>query len=552
MQNLEERPVYVIGHRHPDTDSICAAITYANLKNEITDGNYKACRAGDLNEETRYVLRKFGVEEPLYIEDVRPQVHDMEIREIDGVGKGESLKTAWKLMTDANVVTLPVTEGDELTGLITMDDIVDSYMDTYDANILSLAKTSYQNIVETLDGKMVVGDIDAQVERGKILIAAGSPELMEHYIQQDDIVILGNRYEMQLCAIEMNAGGIIVCEGADIASTIQKQAENHGCKIISTPHDTFTVARLINQSLPISYFMRSRKLVTFHLDDFTEDVQAVMAKERHRYFPVLDESERFAGMISRRNFLGAQKKQVILVDHNEKSQAVKGLESADILEIIDHHRLGTVETMGPVFFRNQPLGSTSTIIYKMYMENQVKIDKTTAGLLLAAIISDTLLYRSPTCTEEDKKAGKMLSEIAGIDDEAFALEIFRAGSNLSSKTPGEIIRQDFKRFSVNDLTVGIGQINSMDAEELKELEKRVEPVLQGELANAKNLDMIFLLFTNILKESSEVLFAGNNAEEVLEDAFGNKRAEDGSICLDGVVSRKKQFLPALVEALQQR
>lgn len=543
------RPIYVVGHKNPDTDSVCAAIAYANLKNQITNQKYEAKRAGHLNEETQFVLKRFGVESPQYIKDVRTQVKDMEIRELKGGSEGMSLKKAWETMKDAGVVTLCVTKGQKLQGLITTGDIVTTYMDVYDADILSKANTGYKNIVETLDGTLLMGSDSDKLTNGKVVIAAASPELLEDYIEKDDVVILGNRYETQLCAIEMEAQCIIVCEGAKVASTILKQAEEHNCKVISTPHDTFTVARLINQSMPISFFMKKDDLVSFHTNDFIEDIQQIMAQMRHRYFPVLDENDNYVGMISRRNFLGARKKQIILVDHNEKNQAVEGMEQADILEIIDHHRLGTVQTAGPVFFRNQPLGSTCTIIYLMYKENGVEISPTMAGIMLSAILSDTLVYRSPTCTEVDKRAGAELAKIAGIEAEEYAKEMFRAGSNLGSKTPTQIIHQDFKKFTVDDQTIAIGQINSMSTEELEEIKAKVVPELESTM-KADSLDMIFFMLTNILKESSEVVFAGNRSEVILENSF-NVKATGNSVNLQGVVSRKKQILPAIVEALQQ-
>jgi manganese-dependent inorganic pyrophosphatase len=346
----------------------------------------------------------------------------------------------------------------------------------------------------------------------------------------------------------MNAGCIIVCEGAEVAKTIQNQAREHGTKIITTPHDTFVVARLINQSMPISYVMKKDNVVCFHMDDYIEDIQEVMASMRHRYFPVLDKNEHYVGMISRRNFLGAKKKQLILVDHNEKNQAVNGADSADILEIIDHHRLRTIETSGPVFFRNQPLGSTCTIIYLMYKEYGVKLDKTTAGLLLAAILSDTLMFRSPTCTEIDKKAGEELAAIAGVNYEEFAKEMFHAGSNLSSKTASEILHQDFKKFTVDDMNIGIGQINSMSFEELLEIKEKVAPELK-KAAEDDGLDMLFFMLTNIVDESSEVLFTGAKSQYTINSAFGINVTGDKAT-LPGVVSRKKQLLPAIVEAIQ--
>ena len=544
-----QRPVFVIGHKNPDTDSICAAITYANLKNKVFGGNYIACRAGHLNEETQFVLSHFGVEVPAYIKDVRTQVRDMEIRRLDGVSGKLSLKNAWTKMRDADVVTLCATEGDLLTGIVTTNDIVETYMDVIDPSILSMARTSYRNIVETLDGELIEGNIDEELTSGKVVIAAASPEMMENVIEKGDVVILGNRYETQLCAIELDAACIIVCEGAEVARTIKAQAADHGTKIITTPHDTFVVARLINQSMPIDHIMKKKNLITFHMDDFIEDIQEVMASKRHRYFPVLDKNDNYIGMISRRNFLGAHKKELILVDHNEKNQAVNGADAADILEIIDHHRLRTIETAGPVFFRNQPLGSTCTIIYLMYREYGVELDRTTAGLLLAAILSDTLMFRSPTCTNVDRNAGEELAKIAQVDYEEFAKEMFHAGSNLGGKSATEILHQDFKKFTVDDLTIGIGQINSMSAEELVEIREKIMPEL-GEVAADDGLDMMFFMLTNIIEESSEIVFAGNKALHTLNHAFG-LNAEGDNVILPGVVSRKKQLLPAIVEAIQQ-
>ncbi len=550
MANNKEvnRPILVMGHKNPDTDSICAAITYANLKRKITGDNYIACRAGHLNEETQFVLSHFNVDVPAYVKDVRTQVRDMEIRMLDGTSSKLSLKNAWSKMRDASVVTLCVTEGDQLSGIVTTNDIVETYMDVIDPKILSEAKTSYKNIVETLDGELIVGEINDILEKGKVVIAAANPDMMENVIEEGDVVILGNRYDMQLCAIEMNAGCIIVCEGATVARTIQAQARDHGTKIITTPHDTFIVARLINQSMPIEHVMKKDNLVSFHMDDYIEDIQEVMASMRHRYFPVLDKDDHYIGMISRRNFLGAKKKQLILVDHNEKNQAVNGADTADILEIIDHHRLRTIETAGPVFFRNQPLGSTCTIIYLMYKEYCVEIDKITAGLLMAAILSDTLMFRSPTCTNIDREAGKELAKIAGVEYEEFAKEMFHAGSNLSGKSATEILHQDFKKFTVDDLTIGIGQINSMSAEELVDIRSKIQPELK-KVAEEDGLDMLFFMLTNIIEESSELVFAGAKAQHTVNSAFGVNISGDSAL-LPGVVSRKKQLLPNIVEAIQ--
>ena len=448
MLDEKKRKTIVIGHKNPDTDSICSAICYAKMKQKLTGMEYEPCRAGHVNAETQFVLDYFGIEPPRLVENVKTQVKDIEIRRTQGVDRNISLKKAWNLMQDENVVTLPaVSEGGVLEGLITVGDIAKSYMSIYDSDVLSKAKTQYKNILETLDGTMVVGDENDYFDQGKVLIAAANPDLMEYYIKPHDLVILGNRYESQLCAIEMEADCIIVCEGAGVSMTIRKLAQERGCAVITTAYDTYTATRLVNQSMPISYFMKTENLITFEDTDYIDEIKEVMTSKRHRDFPILDKNGKYKGMISRRNLLGARGKRIILVDHNERAQAVNGVENADILEIIDHHKLGTVETISPVFFRNQPLGCTATIIYQMYNENNLEIDRETAGLLCSAIISDTLLFRSPTCTETDRVAGLALACAAGIDIDKYAADMFAAGSNLKGKSEQEIFYQDFKRFS---------------------------------------------------------------------------------------------------------
>ena len=544
---MEKKKVVVIGHKNPDTDSICSAIAYAGLKNIIdAETEYVPLRAGQINEETQYVLKQFGMSAPQYVTDVKSQVKDIEIRKIDGVDRNISIKAAWKLMRDMGVVTLPITKDNKLEGLITIADIATSYMDVHDSTTLSTARTVCRNIVETLDGELIIGDEHHVFDRGKVLVAAANPDLMESYIKMGDIVILGNRYESQLCAIEMQAGCIVVCEGAPVSMTIKKLAVENHCTIISTPHDTFTASRLINQSVPISFFMRTEGLITFSTEAYTDEVRQVMAKKRHRDFPVHD--ERYIGMISRRNLLGMGKKQIIMVDHNEAKQAVDGIDQAEILEIIDHHKLGAVETMNPVFFRNQPLGCTATIIYQMYNENHVDIDKKTAGLMCSAILSDTLMFRSPTCTPADVAAAKALAGKAEIDIEEYAVKMFRAGSNLKDKTPQEIFSQDYKKFSVNDINFGVGQISSMDEEELLDIKDKIMPYMKEQLAS-QGINMIFFMLTNMIATETLLIALGNGAGDVIENGFDAPKLEDGVYRLEGVVSRKKQLIPEILTVL---
>lgn len=548
MSTEKKRDIFVIGHKNPDTDSICSAIAYADLKNKLThESCYVPKRAGQLNEESRFVLEYFGVKTPEYVADVGTQVKDIEIRMTAGVDANISLKKAWQLMRQNNVVTLPITEGEKLKGLITIGDIAKSYMDVYESTILGVAKTQYANIIETIDGHMIVGDENAYVDKGKVLVAAANPDLMESYIEENDLVILGNRYESQLCAIEMSAGCIVVCEGAEVSRTIKRLAEEKGCTVIMSPHDTFTVARLINQSMPISYFMKTDGLVTFRMDSLVDQIKDVMAKLRHRDFPILDGRGRYVGMISRRNLMNMRRKQLILVDHNERAQAPDGIDNAEILEIIDHHRIGSLETMAPVFFRNQPLGCTATIIYQFYREAGIEIEPKIAGLLLAAIVSDTLMYRSPTCTAIDRAAAEDLAAIAGIDVKDFAKQMFNAGSDLKTKTPEEIFYQDFKKFNIDETEFGVGQISSMNEEELENLKKKLLPYME-KVAAETELSMIFFMLTDILEESTELIYCGKNAKQLVADGFYTKAGENATV-LPGVVSRKKQLIPAFMNAL---
>ncbi len=550
MTDNREGVINVIGHINPDTDSVCSAIAYAYLKRKVTGKAYIPKRAGQINAETDFVLKYFGVPAPDYMGDVRTQVIDIDVERVTGVDQEISLKKAWTLMKNDTLQTLPVVDSSQhLLGLITIEDIAKSYMDVYDSRIIATAGTPFHNVVETLDGEMLHGEMEEKIVSGKCLIAAANPDLMESYIEKDDIVILGNRYESQLCAIEMGAKCIIVCDGSLVSYTISKLAESKGCYIIKTPYDTFTASRLINQSIPISFFMKSDHIVSFGLGDYLEDIRGTMAKKRYRDFPILDWNGKYYGMISRRSLMGARKKKLILVDHNERSQAVDGIEDAEILEIIDHHRIGNLETMSPVFFRNQPLGCTATIIYQMFLEAEVALPKDIAGLLCSAILSDTLIYRSPTCTDTDRTTAEQLASIAGISTEKYATEMFAAGSNLSAKSPEEIFYQDFKKFVVGDLVFGVGQITAMDHKELDAIKDKLLPYMEKALAD-HGVNMIFFMLTDILQGNTRLLYNGNGARELAIKAF-HLPADTEAIMLQDVVSRKKQIIPAMIIAAQE-
>lgn len=543
---LKEKKVFVIGHKNPDTDSICSAIAYAALKNKTDDGVFVPKRAGEVNNETKYVLDFFDVETPEFIGHVGTQVKDVEIKPTPSLDEGISLKNAWNKMRDLRESTMPIVNDGVLEGIISVKDIATANMDIYETRILAISHTKYTNVLDAIDGTMIVGDSEEEITKGKILIGAANPDLLENYVEDGDMLLTGNRFENQLCGIEMNAGCIVVCTGAPISKTIQKLAKENNCKIISTPHDTLMVARLISQSAPVRYFMKKDHLITFSREDFISDIRDTLAKIRHRDFPVLGRDGKYCGMLSRRSLLNMDNKKIILVDHNEKGQAVDGIDEAEILEIIDHHRLGSMETALPVFFRNQPVGCTGTIIYELYQENNVEVDKKIAGLLCSAIISDTLMFRSPTCTPKDKKAAEELAKIAGVEIQEHAEKMFRAGSSLADKTPEEIFYQDFKKFSGNDKNFGAGQISSMDKTELEQLRPKIAAYMEGAV---KEGEMLFFLLTNILTESSDLVFAGEGAKELVETAFGEP--EENWVHVPGLVSRKKQFVPSVLHVLQQ-
>ena len=549
MSREKNKKIYVVGHKNPDTDSICSAIAYADLKTKVTGIHHEPRRAGQLNEETQYVLEHFGVKVPRLLSDLREQIKDVELKEVEGLKSSVSIRTAWEKMQESNIHTLPVTRDGKLEGVITIGDIAKTYMEVYDSTILSKARAQYRNIARAVDGEVLTGNEHSYLLKGKVVIAASSKILMSDFINKDDLVIMGDRKDAQQCTIDVSASCMVVCQNAPISDRILKQAEEKQIVIIRTPHDTFTAAQHINQSIPVKYFMTKSNLVTFKLKDYVDDVKDVMARKRFRDFPIVDNKGKFLGLISRRRLLNVRKKQVILVDHNEKNQAVEGVEEAEVLEIIDHHRLSSIQTMAPVFFRNQPVGCTATIVYQMYQEAGVVPDPVNAALLCSAIISDTLMFRSPTCTPLDENTARTLAQIAEVNVEDLAREMFNAGSNLKGKSAEEICFLDFKQFTVNDTVFGVGQVNSMSADELKEIRRIVGPHLE-KARTAHGLNMIFFMLTNIITESSELLCCGPEAREKILSAY-DLPEDTETIMLRGVVSRKKQLVPTLVGALQQ-
>ena len=549
MPKTAPRHINIIGHQNPDTDSICSALAYAWLKNggRFT-GLYEARRAGHVNRETKFALQHFGVDAPRLCTDISPQIKDIDIRTQPGIQGEMSVRAAWNLMREVEIDTLCITdESNELQGLITIKDIADANMELLDTGVLAAANTPLTNLLETLDAELLVGDKDARITKGNICIGT-SPEIMEELVKPGDLVLVSNRYETQMCAIDCGAAALIVCCGSAVPRTIVARAKEKGCYILTTPYDTYAASRLVTTAAPVRHFMRTNRLLKFSVNTPVEDAQKVMASVRHRYFPILDENGKYCGVISRRNLLNVHRKQVILVDHNERTQAVDGLEQAEILEIIDHHRIGSLETIGPVYFRNVPVGCTATILYQMYKEQGVTPTKQVAGLLLSAILSDTLMFRSPTSTLLDEATAKALAELAGEDIPAYAEQMFEAGADLTGRDAEDVFRSDFKAFSRGDVKFGVGQSIYMTDNSRAAAEALVRPFLP-EASRREGLPLIFYMFTDMKTQSTDLMVFGFDAEEIVRDAF-HVEVKDGMAVLPGVVSRKKQLIPPLLAALQ--
>ncbi|MDU5109267.1 MAG: putative manganese-dependent inorganic diphosphatase [Clostridium sp.] len=539
--------IYVTGHKNPDSDSICSAYAYAELKNKT--GNLPAIpvRLGNVNRETQYILDYFGVEAPQLLKTVKLKVEDLEFDRITPVSPEISLKMAWNIMSSKNIKTLPVAdENDHLLGVLAISNLTSCYMDIWDNRILAKSNTSFENIVDTLSAKEIYVNEGTKSFPGKIVVSAMKPESMKDHIEEGDIAIVGDREEVQSALLDLNISLMIITGSHTPTAEIIEKAKEANISVISTPHDSFTTSRLIIQSIPVGYVMIKDKLVTFSTEDLVDDVKPVMVETRFRSYPVIDTDGKVIGTMSRYHLISNYRKKIIQMDHNERSQSVDGLEDADILEIIDHHRVADIQTGGPLYFRSEPIGSTSTIVGKCFFERGIRPSKQAAGLLCGAIISDTLLFRSPTCTPEDKQICLRLAEIAGINVEEFAKEMFKAGTSLKGKTVEEIFNQDFKPFTIGETKVGIAQVNTMDIEGFMPLKNDMLKYMDTK-ANEAGLDMTLLLLTDILNEGSQILVAGNQPE-IAEKAF-NVTLNESTAFLDGVLSRKKQVVPPITSAI---
>jgi manganese-dependent inorganic pyrophosphatase len=541
-------PILVFGHRNPDTDSIASTIAYAELKNRLGMPAVPR-RLGEINRETRFVLERFGLPAPEPLETVKTQVGELDMDPAIPISPETTLKTAWALMKKHGVKALPVTDDTgRLMGMATLSDITEEYMDTLDANSVATCGTPLSSLMETLQARIVAGEPDWYAPRGKVAIAAMTPERMGLYAEESDIVIAGNRQDAQIGAMKLRANVLIVTGGSEPDPEVIAEAEKARSIILVTPLDTFAAARLINLSIPVRHVMSAKDLVTFVLDDFVDEVREAMSRTRYRAYPVLDAAGRIRGFIARFHLISPRRKRVILVDHNERGQSAPGIEEAEILEIVDHHRIADVQTIRPIVFRNEPVGSTATLVAGLYGESGIRPPRPVAGLLAAAILSDTVNFRSPTCTRQDRVEAERMAAIGGIGDlDALAAEMFRAGTSLAGRSAREIFEQDFKTFLFGRHKIGIGQVNLFGG--TSDLPREAIREHMGQVREAGNYSLVMLLATDVSKEESEVLAEGEG-RELLTKAFGVDPDAD-PIILRGVVSRKKQVVPPLALAAEE-
>lgn len=542
--------VYVSGHRNPDTDSICSAIAYSYLLNATNKYNAVPVRLGEINRETEYVLKRFGVEHPVLLKTVKQKVEDLNYDKVTVFSKDLTLKTAWFLLKQQNLKSAPILdEHGQLLGLLSTSNIIEGYMDQWDSEVLKKAKTPVENVIDTLEANVIYLNESLKVVEGDIHIAAMSGSEAKKRIHENDVVIVGGDRSDDLEELISVKPSLIVLTGSLTADeNVVKKCEEQGISIISTPFNTYQTSQQIVQAIPVEYVMIKGDIKTFSTDDTLDYMKEVMSETRYRGYPVIDLNNRCVGSISRFALLKGLRKKVILVDHNERGQSIPGIEEADILEIVDHHRVADIQTVGPLLFRGEALGSTATIVTKMFDELDVEMPSHIAGLLLGAVVSDTLLFKSPTCTPVDTKIAKKLAEIAGVDIQEFAMEMFKAGTSLVGKTVDEIFNQDFKKFSFDNLQVGVAQVNSMDIEGFLPYKKDMLDYM-NKFAEDNNLEFTLLLLTDIINANSEI-FVGGPRPELVEKAF-NVQLTECQGTLAGVISRKKQVVPAITAIMSE-
>ncbi|MDD6134811.1 MAG: putative manganese-dependent inorganic diphosphatase [Selenomonadaceae bacterium] len=541
------KPIYTIGHRNPDTDSICSAIGYAHLKQALGQ-NVVPARAGKVNAETKYALEYFKVEQPLLLTDLYPRVKDITMDCKIVVKQHDTLRHLGEVMREHDLKSVPVTDSKGLlVGIVTVSDLAKRYFQELSMQNLSEMRVRYRDIIAATDSEVLVaGDEGAFIE-GSVRIAAGSIETIKKVIDKKDIVLVGDRHdETMIDIVKQGVSCMIITGGGRVCAEVLELAEEQNTFVLSTPYDTYTIARLINQCVPIRRIMHADP-VCFKPLDMLSDIKGAMEETNYRNYPVI-ENGRLVGIISRDNMVMPEREQVILVDHNERGQAVEGIEEAKIVEIIDHHRLGGIQTSEPIYTHAEPVGCTATIVANMHWQNDVEIPASVAGLLLSAILSDTVLFKSPTCTEYDKKTAERLAEIAGVDINEYGMAMLKAGSGIGDMTPVEIAKNDLKEFQIGDYRIIVSQISVMDPKEVMDLEPQMVEAMTN-ICEKEGFDMSLVMVTDILEEATYLLYAGS-PKTLIGEAF-KKDASGTHVYLPGVMSRKKQIIPPLSEAVKR-
>ena len=525
-------PIFVFGHRNPDTDSVVAAMSYAALRNALGDQEYVAARLGHLNDEPAFLLEKFGFKPPMLLQTVRTQVRDLDYDRPPLLGAAVPVSHAWEILREnENLSAIPVTdEGGHLYGMITAGSIAESDMDSVQHP--QVTDVPIFNLLSALEGRVIndAEDVFDQIS-GEVMIALPTAGNVLKGMKPGSIVICGQQPDVVEQALQLHASCIILCQ-SDLA---EKYRDMHSetC-MIATPCDAYRAARMLYQAIPVSRITQAKGLVYFHLTDYIDDVRDTVLQSRYRSYPILDEEEKVVGTLSRYHLIRPRRKRVVLVDHNETAQSVPGLEQAEIMEIIDHHRLADVQTGNPVFMRNEPVGSTTTIIATMYQERGLMPSEKLAGLMAAAVLSDTVMFKSPTCTPRDRRIAERLARIAGIDLDELGREIFSA-SVSTDKTVEELLNTDFKEFHIAGHDLGIGQITCLDAEKVLGRLPELLPAMQ-KMKDAHHYDMQLLMLTDVLREGTELIFLGD--EDVVRMAFSARDIKDHHVFLPKVVSRK--------------
>ena len=530
-------PIYVTGHRNPDTDSIVAAMAYASLRNAVGDREYEAACLGHVSDETQLVLDRFGFQPPKRIHNMYTQVRDLDFDTPPLLSAAVTIDRAWEnLIEQKNINAVPVTNDDgTLYGMLSREDVASYNMEQVSSGFLE--EVPLFNVLSVLEGKILnnAGE-NTDTVQGEVVIAL--PQQRENLLfhSKNSIVICGHQPDMIKRALEMNVNCLVVCQ-AELSEEL-RQMQTETC-IISTPYDAYRAARLIFQSTPVGRICATKQLICFHLEDRVDEVREQVLKFRYPCYPILDENEKVAGVLTRYHLLRPRRKRVVLVDHNEASQSVPGLEEAEILEIIDHHRLADIQTANPIFVRNEPVGSTNTIIAGMFQDRGLMPSAPMAGMMAAAILSDTVMFKSPTCTQRDIRTAERMARIANISLDELGKEIFSvAGDHRSAE---DLLFSDYKEFHIAGHALAIGQITCVDSPAMLERKDEFLKLMQ-KAAKEKGFSMIILMLTDVLLEGTQIVYVGD--DEIISQAF-NVKPKDHTVFLPHIMSRKKQVIPML-------